>query len=1062
MNSTGCHRLLLILLATLLASPEICSAAELVPGRLSIDPPHISTDKSIKYDYDIVYVRGKRRTDGKEARWAEFSKPTMMELGADLMLLHPNGSEELLVSGENGSVMDPYVSFDGQWVYYAKFIDPEHTGADIYKIHVPSRKIVRLTDQTFTPNTGAAPWSSDFRTAEKGKSSLRYGVYNIGPCPIPGGKVMFTSNRNAHVPPRGYPPYTLQLFLMDDDGTNVEQVGFINIACALHPVILRDGRVLFSTLESQGIHNSIMWGIWSIHPDGTNWAPVISAFENGGAPSGYHFQTQLSDGTIIIEKYYNQNQKGFGTLFTLPESPPKNVSAFGPGYRNDERNQVKFIGVNGRDSAHAVPFSPAGMELITPWIFWQDNPSYPSVLDDPNSPRIGKVTHPCGAPDNHLLVAWTLGPIGGSAGAVRDFMGPTPMDSGICLIREGKTTRQPGDMLLIKNDPKYNEQWPRPLVSYERIYGIKEPKQLVHKNDGSKYKELPEGTPFGLVGTSSLYKRESAPAGIVPEGSVTAVVPDLNPKQSWNNNWSTNWALQGSDAGLYSNQDIHAIRIVAQEPRTDLHGNRQAPLYANHALERLRILGEIPVRKFNPTLTRSASEAASSNNSNSPSFARRVGVRDGQPLDPDGNPDTSFLAKIPADQSFTFQLIDKNGMTLTMAQTWHQVRPGEARYDCGGCHAHSQSPTEFELTAAARPDYKIFDLTKSTPLLSDKSRDDSKTKWDANDESGLWYVNSPVVNVEYFRDVKPILERSCVACHTHKSDDPPAGLVLDDDHLGNTGAFGHDAGPDVSVPNTYFRLAAWKRYTQPRVGEVVTPHAASRYVTKFQSRRSLLVWKIYGQRFDGYDNDDYPTITKVGDLTSLRWKGERVPDLDYGDEKALGEYIRRYIIDNDFAGSIMPPPAAVKSGKIQPLSDEDRRTIVRWIDLGCPIDVDPNYDPADPNSRSYGWMGDDQRPTLSLTYPQPGSNPPLSRILIGMTDAYTEIDSDSFTVTADFAIDGIAAGEELASRFTQQSAGVFELKLAQPIRSLKQGTLSVSVKDKQGNVSKISRSFHVE
>ena len=31
-------------------------------------------------------------------------------------------------------------------------------------------------------------------------------------------------------------------------------------------------------------------------------------------------------------------------------------------------------------------------------------------------------------------------------------------------------------MLLIKNDPKYNEQWPRPLVPYKRIYGVEEPK----------------------------------------------------------------------------------------------------------------------------------------------------------------------------------------------------------------------------------------------------------------------------------------------------------------------------------------------------------------------------------------------------------------------------------------------------------------------------------------------------------------------------------------------------------------------------------------------------------
>jgi hypothetical protein len=817
-------------------------------------------------------------------------------------------------------------------------------------------------------------------------------------------------------------------------------------------VILRDGRVLFSTLESQGIHNSILWGIWSIHPDGTNWAPVVSAFENGGAPSGFHFQTQLSDGSIILEKYYNQNQKGFGTLFKLPESPPKGMPAFGPGNRSDERNQVKFVNVNGKEQAHAVPFSPAGMELITPWIFWQDQPSYPTLLDDPESPRIGKVTHPCGAPDNHLLVAWTMGPIGGSAGAVRDFMVPRQMDSGICLIRDGAETRQPGDMLLIKNDPRYNEQWPRPLVSYERIYGVKEPQQLVHKNDGAAHKQLPEGTPYGLVGTSSLYKRESAPAGIVPEGSVTAVVPDPKPGQSWNSNWSTNWGLQGSDAGLYSNDEIHAIRIVAQEPRTDVQGNRGRPLYANHGLERLRILGEIPVRKFGHV-----GKAASF-----PAKAGSFGhAEDGQPLDPDGNPDTSFLAKLPADQAFTFQLIDKNGMTLTSAQTWHQVRPGEARYDCGGCHAHSQQPTDFHKTAAARDDYQIFDLTGRTPLLTTRERDESKQRWDAEHETGLRYADSGVVNVEYFRDIRPILERSCVACHTHKSDDPPAGLVLDDDHLGATPAFGHDSGPDVPVPNTYFRLAAFKRYTQPRAGELVTPQAASRYITKFQSRRSLLVWKIYGQRFDGYHNDDYPTITQLGDPASLRWKGEQIADLDYGNEKALTDYVRRYVVDNDFTGSVMPPPDAVKAGKVQPLSDEDRRTIVRWIDLGCPIDVDPDYVAGDPASRSYGWMGDDQRPTLTLTHPQPGANPPLSRILIGMADAYTGIAPDSFTVTADFELDGAAPGTNLADRFEPLSDGRMQMKLTRPLTTLERGTLMVSVKDRQGNISRIERRFSI-
>src|SRR5262249_39831770 len=140
-----------------------------------------------------------------------------------------------------------------------------------------------------------------------------------------------------------------------------------------------------------------------------------------------------------------------------------------------------------------------------------------------------------------------------------------PMDAGIYLIKGGQPIWEPGAMLRVKNDPNYNEQWPRPLVPYERIYGVKEPKQLpALRNDGSLSKRLPAGTPFGLIGTSSLSKRESFPNGVVPAGKVTstggpyAVFPTRGSV--------TNWTLQGADVGLYSNSDIHGIRIIAMEP----------------------------------------------------------------------------------------------------------------------------------------------------------------------------------------------------------------------------------------------------------------------------------------------------------------------------------------------------------------------------------------------------------------------------------------------------------------------------------------------------------------
>jgi hypothetical protein len=1011
---------------------------------INVNPPHISTDRSVKYDYDIVYVRTSRKGDRARSLWTEIAHPAIMDPGGDLMLLHPDGSEEVLVQGgADGSVTDPNVSLDGQWVFYAHLKglkgtsqhgQPPFGGADIYKIHVKSRKLVRLTHQEWTPNTGAAPWSKDYRTAEKDKTHLGYGVLNMGPCPLPGGRLIFTSNRNAFKPPR-HPSPCLQLFVMDDDGKNVEMIGHLNIGMALHPVALKDGRVIFSSLESQGLRSGILWGLWSIHPDGTNWGPILSALLPGeGAPNAFHFQTQLSDGSIIAEEYYNQNNSGFGGYYKIPPQPKEGYPSFGPAYTGDPRNPPLRQGrhYNGRGKYARLPFSPFGIESLTRFANFGEGPADPSVLGKKDSPAVGKFTHPAGAPDNHLLTCYSTGPVN------HQYLFLPMTDGGLYLIKDGKAIDEPGQMLLIKNDPNYNEQWPRALVPYKRIYGIDEPKRLTTlANDGRLSPHLPAGTPFGLVGTSSFYKRESYPSGGVPKGGVTATYAGkgkpggylgLDPFNTSENGASMNWVNQGADAGCYTNDDIHAVRILAMEPTTDRHrGARSGRLFYSHAQERLRILGEIPLRHFS----------------------------DGkQPLDPDGNPDTSFLAKIPADTAFTFQTLDKHGMVLNMAQTWHQVRPGEIRNNCGGCHAHSQQPTRFEQTAAAKPDYKVFDLTGGAPLLTTKARDESGRQWDVKGTTGL-RLTKGVKNVEYFRDVKPILDRSCAACHTHKAENPPAKLVLDDDkpmQVPNVGTF----------PGTYYRLAldgAAKFGHKPVIHNGQWRQTnASRYVRKFQSRRSLLIWKVFGERLDGWTNDDFPTETVPGDANTLLWKGQPLANTP----------ANRNLADLDYTGPQMPPPEAVagtyvgpdgKKIKVEPLTDEDRLTLVRWIDLGCPVDLD--YNPAQPQRRGYGWMLDDNRPILTLTGLRPGVNDKVTRLLVGMHDYDSGLDMASFRVTASFVLDGLPAGENLAAKFRPVGQGVWEYRLGTPISTLAGGTLTVSVRDRQGNETRIERTFSV-
>jgi len=945
-------------------------------------------------DYDIVYVRQARFGDDENTWWPEVFHPCRIDPGADLMLLHPDGSEEVLVEGGHGSVTDPFVSFDGRHVYYSLFHDQRREalnnqrgylseeGADIFRIHLETREIEQLTFGEFTPNTGAGNWDeSNPVDPDRSYHRLGYGIFNLGPCPVPGGRIAFTSNRNGIEPTKGYTNPAMQIFVMDEDGSNVTLITPMTTSSVLHPTILRDGRLLFSTQEDQGLRDRRVWALWSIYPDGRQWNPVVSGFRTAQA---FHFMTQLASEDVVVVDYYNLNNNGFGTLYKVPIRPPEGEAPFHSAMV-DENPRIDQTISNGTKYWFRMPFTPKGMHSITPFTHGNDNAA---PVGPDGETRVGKFTHPSGAPGDDLLVVWSPGPCNDLNRPVQ-----TPRyDGGIYVLRRGEPIQGPDELILIKNDPAYNEAWPRAVVPYREVHGVDEPEELPWlPNDGFEHPDhLPEGTPYGLVGTSSFYKRESFPGYVHSSSRTFDGLDSFNTSQ---NGHSSNWTYQGSDAGLYSDEEIWAVRILALEPNTHRsYGPRYGREYSNHAGERIRILGEIPLRK---------TDAA------------------GRPiLDPDGHPDTSFLAKIPADTSFTFQTIDRDGLVLNMAQTWHQVRPGEARYDCGGCHAHSQQPLDFFDTAASRSDYDVADLSKKTPLVAK----------DELDQPTLDVIDSGVVNVEFIRDIRPIFAAHCVPCHTKSDANPPGKLVLDDysDYRGLPGDYkrlADDQDADWGHP-PMIPFGKWRQTN------------ASRYVRKFQSRRSLLTWKIFGRRLDGWTNEDHPSAATPGDRSTLP-PGTNPNHTDI-----------------DFYGTIMPPP----DGGVPPLTAKQKMTIARWIDLGCPIDLGDEA----PSSR-YGWFLDDVRPTIALSSPRAGrGEDPLSVIRVGLADAYTGIAPDSLEVSASFEIDGRRAGAALEDLFVESGDGIWEARLKAPIRSLERGTLHVSAVDRQGNITRIDRTFSID
>ena len=71
-----------------------------------------------------------------------------------------------------------------------------------------------------------------------------------------------------------------------------------------------------------------------------------------------------------------------------------------------------------------------------------------------------------------------------------------------------------------------------------------------------------------------------------------------------------------------------------------------------------------------------------------------------------------------------------------------------------------------------------------------------------------------VTNVEYFRDVKPILERSCVACHTSKAEKPTSECEAAVDIV-LTSKNGSNVEPDRHTPNNGLKVIKAEERDRP-------------------------------------------------------------------------------------------------------------------------------------------------------------------------------------------------------------------------------------------------------
>ncbi len=865
---------------------------------------------------EIVYVRYPKETSLQPfITIPQGEHAYRIAAGADLMLLRPDGSEQILVDCAVCSVMDPFISFDGNTVYYSLIEESGDASASwIYKIRLNSGDYtpVRLTfDDGFDSSFYAGNTTAQHDQAD------RRGIRDMAPSPLADGRIVFTSNRSGLT---AFDPGTnadvrgsiQQLYVMDDhDGSannsalsNLHRLETGNLHMVQHPFQLKDGRIIFSTWQDAGPKfRYAMTSLFTVHPDGSNLQQFTEPHDHHKNVD--HFVTQLANEDVIAGSYYPSFDYGYGILMRYPIDP------VGIDFLRGSVEQRFPWG--GGFKVSFREFDRKGTETITPHTSGGDSPA-------PN--LSGKYSMPSATINDGLLVAYSTGAVNHFSAAC-DRTGRTPpgpylceaLKSGIYLIEGGATAMvtDPATLIKIKDDLNYNEIWPRAVASYQQIYGQERPDLIQNIGDAPPSdSRLADGEAAALVGSSSMYNREPLNDGN-PD--------DFSPSTSREIH-DGNWKIEGAEAGVFSNSDIHAVRIVSTPaiPFTkpvskysaradwdaiirytlDSRLDRVVARFGSLHGERWEILGEFPFSYKGTT-------------------------------DPQGNPDTSWLAKVPAETPFFIQTLDTNGMTIVSELTWRALKSSEKAVDCGGCHAHSVEPLDFSATQAGSSTAitGVANVNDAEPIIQNGLWDLTQGKTPLLADIGVTLNSSYSYGVEFTRDVLPIINSRCISCHT--SSGSGNMLILDGSGAGDAYAALTDNSLNI--------------YRSPQI---------SKYIRVPQARQSLLVWVVWGERLDGRVSED------------------RDDDLDY---------------------PVAHPALS--------LTDLEKRTIARWVDLGSAVDF-----PAlsDAELAGFRYTDDYQLPVINIYLPRRGSNT-SSAAQIGFADAISGIDWGSLVVSY-YPVDG--------------------------------------------------------
>ena len=357
---------------------------------------------------------------------------------------------------------------------------------------------------------------------------------------------------------------------------------------------------MFSSLESQGLRSHHLWGLWT-HPSRRH--QLGAADQRLRDRQRHRRRVPLPDAALRRQHRRRgvlqpEQQRLRHATSSCPPRPPDGYAGVRPGYKTTRATPPLRHGRHddGRGIYIRLPFSPYGIEALTPFVRTAaTGRRTPPIRGKKDSPRVGKFTHPSGAPDNHLLTVWSPGSVNQPYAA--DIRRRSTAASTSSRPASRSTSR--ARCCSSRTIPKYNEQWPRPLVPYKRIYGVDEPKQLAAAGatTASCRRTCPRARRSAWSARRACTSARAIPTASCRRAASRPRSPASNgprPATRAASTSSLNWTRAGRRRGPVRQRRHPRHPHPAHGADDRRTGPKPAARSTTTPSERLRILGEIP------------------------------------------------------------------------------------------------------------------------------------------------------------------------------------------------------------------------------------------------------------------------------------------------------------------------------------------------------------------------------------------------------------------------------------------------------------------------------------